>query len=310
VSKTEVLILGASGMLGSMITDFFSRDENLSVTATVRSLELIKKARERINNVEWRILEVKDEVQTIRQLRDLGDYNWIINAIGIIKPYARDDRPEQIERAIIGNAAFPHWLARTLEQSRILQISTDCVYSGTKGHYTESDKHDALDVYGKTKSLGEVLLPNANHLRCSIIGPEPKSYVSLLEWFRRQPLNGKVSGFINHFWNGVTTLHFAKICHGIIKDDTPLPHIQHLVPSGDITKHDLLCCFARWYERSDIEITAVNAPHMIDRRLATENEELNTELWKNAGYGACPTKIEEMVEEMAAFEYRLGGLVV
>jgi dTDP-4-dehydrorhamnose reductase len=172
----------------------------------------------------------------------------------------------------------------------------------------ESNKHDALDVYGKTKSLGEVWLPNVNHLRCSIIGPEPKSYVSLLEWFRRQPHNAKISGYKNHLWNGVTTLHFAKICHGIIKDNTALTYLQHVVPSGDITKNDLLCCFSRCYKRLDIQITATNASEVIDRRLATENQQTNELLWKNAGYKTRPPKIEEMVEEMADFEYRLGDL--
>lgn len=308
MSKTKVLILGASGMLGSMVTDFLSRDEELSVTATVRSSELIKKAQKRVNNVVWQSFEVNREAQTIQQLLDLGKQDWIVNAIGIIKPYARDDQPAEVERAIVGNAAFPHWLARTFEQSRILQISTDCAYSGNRGNYVESDRHDALDVYGKTKSLGEVLLANVNHLRCSIIGPEPKSYVSLLEWFRRQPANAKVSGYTNHSWNGVTTLHFAKICHGIITNNISLPHLQHLIPDGDITKHDLLSCFARCYERPDIKITAVEAAQKIDRRLATENNELNTKLWQNAGYDNRPPTILEMVKELAVFDYRLEEL--
>lgn len=309
MDKIRVVILGASGMLGSMVTDFLARDEDLSVTATVRSPKLIKTLGERIKNADWHIFEVKDKVQTVKQLWDLGKPDWVINAIGIIKPYAHDDRPAEVERAIVVNAAFPHWLARTFEQSRILQIATDCVYLGTKGHYVESDKHDALDVYGKTKSLGEVFLPNVSHLRCSIIGPEPKSYVSLLEWFRQQSPHAKVSGFTNHLWNGVTTLDFAKICHGVIKNDVPGIHIQHVVPRDDITKHDLLCCFAGCYGRSDIEITAVEAPVMIDRRLATENEELNDKLWKSAGYEMGSLRVEEMVEEMAAFEYRLKDLV-
>ncbi|HUW17757.1 MAG TPA: sugar nucleotide-binding protein [Sedimentisphaerales bacterium] len=310
MNRRSVLILGASGMLGSMVTDFLSCDEDLSVTAAVRSPELIKKACECIKNVEWRLLEVEEEVGTVQQLCDLGKPDWVVNAIGVIKPYAHDDRAAEVERAILINAAFPHWLARTFDQARILQIATDCVYSGNKGHYVERDKHDALDVYGKTKSLGEVLLPNVGHLRCSIIGPEPKSYVSLLEWFRRQPPDAKVSGFVNHLWNGVTTLHFAKICQGIIKNNTSLPRIQHVIPSGDITKHDLLRCFAQWYDRADIEITPTNAPIVIDRRLATENEELNAKLWKNAGYGVHPPTVEEMVEEMAAFEYRLKDLLL
>jgi dTDP-4-dehydrorhamnose reductase len=308
MSQIKVTILGASGMLGSIVTDFLSRDEKLSITATVRSSELIKKAGECVRNVEWKILDVKDKTRTIQQLLDLGKPDWIINAIGVIKPYSHDGNPMEVEQAITGNAAFPHWLARTFTQSRILQIATDCVYSGNKGHYVESDKHDALDVYGKTKSLGEVLLPNVNHLRCSIIGPEPKSYVSLLEWFRQQPNHAKVSGYTNHSWNGVTTLHFAKICHGIIKNNTLLPHLQHLIPNGDITKHDLLCCFAQCYERSDIEITATEAPQKIDRRLATENNKLNTKLWQNTGYENGPPAIPEMVEELAAFDYRFEEL--
>jgi len=309
MSGVRVLILGASGMLGSMVTDFLSCDENLSVTATMRSPELIKKARERIKNVEWRIFEVKDEVRTIQHLQKLGRFDWIVNAIGVIKPYARDNQPREIEEAVRVNASFPHWLARTFEHMRILQIATDCVYSGVKGHYAESDKHDALDTYGKTKSLGEVLLPNINHLRCSIIGPEPKGYVSLLEWFRRQSSNAKITGFTNHLWNGVTTLHFAKICQGIIKDNTALGHLQHVVPSGDITKYELLRCFARCYGRSDIEIAATDAPQAIDRTLATENRQGNDLLWKNAGYNRRPPKIEQMVEELSDFEYRLAGLV-
>jgi len=308
VSRTNILIFGASGMLGSMVTDYLSCDENLSVTATMRSSELIEKAENLIDNVEWNIFDIKDESWTIEQLREFPDFDWIINAIGIIKPYIHDDQPAEIERAIIGNACFPHWLARTFRNSRILQIATDCVYSGNKGRYIESDKHDALDVYGKTKSLGEVWPPNVNHLRCSIIGPEPKSYVSLLEWFLRQPPDAEVSGYTNHSWNGVTTLHFAKICHGIIKKNMPLPHLQHIVPDGEITKHDLLCCFARCYQRCDIKITAVNAQSVIDRRLATENQKLINELWKNAGYDNRPPTITEMVEELEVFDYRLGGL--
>lgn len=309
MKRKNVLILGASGMLGSMVTDFLSRDESLSITATVRSSELIDKAKKLINNVEWQIFDIRNENQTVQQFQEFSEPDWIINAIGIIKPYIHDDQTNEIEYAIVGNSCFPHWLARSFEKSRILQIATDCVYSGLKGDYLESDKHDALDVYGKTKSLGEAWLPNVNHLRCSIIGPEPKSYVSLLEWFRRQPANAKVSGYKNHSWNGITTLHFAKICQGIIKDNIPLPHIQHIVPSGDITKHDLLRCFTRCYKRPDVQITAVDAKSIIDRRLATENENQNLQLWESAGYAVHPPTICEMVEELAAFDYRFEEMV-
>jgi len=308
MSKPKVLVLGASGMLGSIVTDFLSREESLSVTATMRSSKLIEKTRRLEKNIEWRIFDIKDENRVVQQFQEFAEPDWIINAIGVIKPYIHDDRPDEIERAIRVNACFPDWLARSFENSRILQIATDCVYSGSKGRYIESDTHDALDVYGKTKSLGEVWLPNVGHLRCSIIGPEPRNYVSLLEWFRRQPVNAKVSGYTNHTWNGVTTLHYAKLCHGIIKNDITLPHIQHVIPDGDITKHDLLCCFAKCYGRGDIQITAADAQKVIDRTLATENQNLNLKLWDSAGYEDGPPSVCRMVEELAAFDFRFEGM--
>ena len=152
MKRIKVLIFGASGMLGSMVTDFLSRDESLSVTATMRSPELIDKARRFMSNVEWQIFDIKDENRTVQQFQEFAEPDWIINAIGIIKPYIHDDQPDDIERAITGNSCYPHWLARSFEKSRILQIATDCVYSGSKGNYIEGDKHDAIDVYGKTKS--------------------------------------------------------------------------------------------------------------------------------------------------------------
>ncbi|MBN1974917.1 MAG: sugar nucleotide-binding protein [Sedimentisphaerales bacterium] len=308
MKKSKVLILGASGMLGSMLADFLSRKENLSLTAAVRSPKLLDIFQKKISNVTWQIFEIKDEAKTIEQLENLPEPDWIINAIGIIKPYLHDDKPEEVERGIIGNSCFPFWLARTFKKSRILQIATDCVYSGQKGQYVESDKHDAIDVYGKTKSLGEVQLPNVNLLRCSIIGPEVKSYVSLLEWFLRQPANAKVTGFTNHSWNGVTTLHFAKICCGIISNNLSLPNLSHIVPHGDITKHDLLCSFAESFNRKDIKISAANAQYMIDRRLATEKQEINAELWKNAGYEARPPSVCEMVGELVMYDFRFRGM--
>jgi dTDP-4-dehydrorhamnose reductase len=304
VKRKKVLVLGASGMLGSMVTDFLSRDESLSVTATMRSQELIAKACHLANNIKWQIFKVKNENQTVQQFQEFAEPDWIVNAIGVIKPYIHNERPDEIERAIKINSCFPHWLARSFENSRILQIATDCVYSGSKGKYLESDTHDALDVYGKTKSLGEAWLENVGHLRCSIIGPEPKSYVSLLEWFRRQPANAKVSGYNNHTWNGVTTLHYAKICHGIIKDEILLPHLQHVIPDGDITKHELLCCFARCFQRSDIQITAADAQKVIDRTLSTEDQNLNMKMWNSAGYKDSPPSVGRMVDELAAFGYR------
>ncbi len=236
-----VIVLGASGMLGSMVTDVLSRDNKLNIIATVRNPYLQEIGRELIPSVDWRLFNIGTQSQTESNLSELGEAAWVINAIGLTKPYTHDDNPEEIERAMIGNSMFPYLLTRYFQKrsGRILQIATDCVFTGHREHYVEDDLHDPLDVYGKTKSLGEAPLQNIHHLRASIIGPEPKGNMFLLEWFLNQPKTTTLKGFTNHTWNGVSTLQFAKICHGIIRENTSLPQIQHLVPSDEVSKYEL-----------------------------------------------------------------------
>ena len=176
----NVIVLGGSGMLGSMIADVLSRDPEINVSATVRNQALADRSCRVLPEVEWRVLDCTADRDTIQKA--ITGARWIINAIGITKPYVHDEDPAEVENAIRINSLFPHELALCAQASgaRVIQIATDCVYSGHTGSYCETDLHDPLDVYGKTKSLGEVLYPGTHCLRCSIIGPEPKSYVFLL----------------------------------------------------------------------------------------------------------------------------------
>lgn len=295
----KIIILGASGMLGSMVLDYFAKSTGYEIIATTRDKK--SQMAKKYPKVSWKILDAENGV-----LGDIAkgvDYtNWIINCIGIIKPYIHDDNPIEVERAIKVNSLFPHLLAKIVEKKKIkvIQIATDCVYSGVKGKYIEADIHDANDVYGKSKSLGEVYSPNVIHLRCSIIGPELKSHLSLLDWFLGQKKYVEVNGFKNHMWNGVTTLHFAKLCHGIIKNDIKINHTQHIIPKNAIAKSGLLKSFAKNFNRTDVKINPVNAPKIVDRTLATNNKELNVKIWNSAGYKLIPT-IEKMIEELANY---------
>jgi len=307
MSRTNVTVLGGSGMLGSMVAEVLSRDPELNVSATVRSQTLADHCKHILPDVEWRIFEA---VSTGRDaiLRAINGAHWIINAIGITKPYAHDDDPPQVENAIRINSSFPYDLsacARPLG-AKVIQIATDCVYSGRTGSYSETDLHDPLDVYGKTKSLGEVLYPGTHCLRCSIIGPEPKSYVFLIEWFRRQPNRAELNGFVNHQWNGVTTLHFARLCSGAIRSGIPLSRLQHVIPTGSLSKYELLRAFASHFQRDDIQIYPTEAKVVVDRTLSTKYEALNRSLWAQAGYAEPPT-IPAMVAELASFDYRFGN---
>lgn len=299
----RVLVLGATGMLGSMVADHLSRQPGLRVTATARDRELAAACARRLPDVAWRALDVgSGEVGAAPEL--FGDCDWVVNCIGIIKPLVRDDDAFEVERALRVNALFPQRLAAaTRGRARVLQIATDCAYSGTRGGYLESDPHDARDVYGKTKSLGETRAEHVHHLRCSIVGPEAGAAKSLLEWFLAQPRGGAVNGFTNHRWNGVTTLHFARLCQGVIASDLHLPHLQHVIPRGGVTKHELLRCFAERFDRGDLEVRPTDAAVAVDRTLATEDDGLNRALWAAAGY-AQPPAVPEMIDELARFDYR------
>ena len=306
--KHKVALLGGSGMLGSMVVDWLSRDPAIELTASVRSSELMHRFSGLYPNVRW--VEFSFEKATSdHELTVLHDQEWIINAIGVTKPLIRDDDPAQIEQAILVNAVLPHEIGRIAARhgGRVLQIATDCVYSGARGCYSEADFHDALDVYGKTKSLGESFQQDVYHLRCSIIGPEPREHKFLLEWFRKQPQRAQVSGYVNHRWNGITTLHFARLCGGIVRERLQPAHLQHVVPASTVTKAEMLRDFAKAYCRTDIEIREVEAKTVIDRTLTTASPDGNQRLWAAAGYTVPPT-VSDMISEMSRHQYRAGEM--
>jgi dTDP-4-dehydrorhamnose reductase len=298
----RVLVLGGSGMLGSMIVDVLSRESDFTVSATVRRPELCEYLRPRYPRSHWYVPDLTGETLPLRIFENQA---WVVNAIGMTKPLIRDDHPAEVEQAVNINARLPHLIARAAAEvgAGVLQIATDCVFSGARGSYGEDDPHDALDVYGKTKSLGETFQPGTCHLRCSIIGPEYKEFRFLLEWFRRQPRDARLKGFVNHRWNGITTLHFARLCRGIMRGRPALGHLHHIVPAESATKAEMLHMFARVYRRTDIHVEDVQAATIVDRTLVTKNGDLNRALWSAAGYAEPPT-VPEMIDELAAFDYR------
>jgi dTDP-4-dehydrorhamnose reductase len=251
------VILGSRGMLGSMVKRVLEDAQTINRPAL--------------------------DAASLQAYHKVWDGTRIINCIGLIKPYCND-----VAQAIKVNALFPH----TLPPGTI-QIATDCVYSGAKGSYVETDPHDALDVYGKTKSLGEA--EHLINLRCSIIGPEVKNHISLLDWFLAQ--EGEVTGFTNHLWNGITTYHFTKIVKGMLDSNLKFPPLQHIVPADVVTKAQLLQILSDEYNHR-IPINEKPAPQAIDRTLATLDPEMNLKLWQLAGYDEPPT-IRQMVKELA-----------
>lgn len=299
MTTKRVVILGATGMLGSSLLAELAKNAKFGLIATCRNRKSLTVLKKKYPNVIFRKFEAqKASTKEIKKIA--GSANWVINAIGITKPHIHEDNPEEVSRAVEINAFFPYLLANATKgtKAKIIQIATDCVFSGKLGRYVETSPHDALDVYGKTKSLGEVSRDNFYNLRCSIIGRETKNHHFFMDWFLHQPKGAAVNGFTNHKWNGITTLHFAKICAGIVKSGQKLPHVQHVVPANVVSKATLLKIMANQFGRSDIIIKNVKAPDNIDRTLVTNDQKLNQKIWQLAGYKFPPT-IKQMIEEYA-----------
>ena len=184
--------------------------------------------------------------------------DYVVNCVGIIKQRAEAASPIP---SITINSLLPHKLAQMAAHwsGRVIHFSTDCVFSGKRGGYTEAAQSDAEDLYGKTKFLGEVAVANALTLRTSIIGRELSHHCSLLDWFLAQ--NHKtIRGFRKVIYSGVTANHLAELVASIVQNHSALNGLYQ-VASEPISKYDLLCLLREAYgldvkiEPYDLEIS-------------------------------------------------------
>lgn len=283
----RVLVLGASGMLGNAVLRLFAQSPEYQTFGSVRSsgaLHLIPK------DLHPNIITGVDVESFDSLTRLFGDVhpNVVINCIGLVKQLAEADDPLA---AIPINALLPHRLARLCEVAgaRLVHMSTDCVFSGTKGMYTEADVSDAKDIYGRSKYLGEVDYPHAITLRTSIIGHELDGARSLVGWFLAQ--EGKVKGFKRAIFSGLPTVEIARIIRDHVIPHPELHGVYH-VSAAPINKYDLLNLVARVYGKT-IDIMPDDT-FTIDRSLDSNRFRLAT------GYDApeWPILIKRMHEFM------------
>lgn len=247
-------------MLGNAVARFFDQSAGFEVFATLRGPPpaqlLTGGLRERlIGSVD---VENSDRLLTVfSQVRP----QLVINCVGLVKQLASADDPLQ---AIPINALLPHRLAHlsALSGARFVHLSTDCVFSGEKGMYTEADRPDAYDLYGRSKLLGEVDYENAITLRTSIIGHELSGARSLIGWFLKQ--EHSVRGFKRAIFSGLPTVEIARIIRDHVLPNPQLHGLYHL-SAGPINKYELLRLVAAEYGKQ-IEIQADDSV-IIDRSL-------------------------------------------
>lgn len=246
--KTRILVIGASGMLGSTLLRYFADQEDVDIFATARSPESTKTLS---NQLKDKILFQVD-IENINHLLktfSMTQPDVVINCVGVIKQLTQAKDPLT---AIPINSILPHRLAHlaATSKARLIHFSTDCVFSGAAGNYSESDCPDALDLYGRSKLIGEVDYPNAITLRTSLIGHELSSNRSLVNWFLSQ--TGSVKGFRKAIFSGLPTIEIARVIHEFVLPNPELHGLYHLSVKS-ISKFDLLSLIAKVYSK-DINI--------------------------------------------------------
>lgn len=286
LKKKNVLILGATGMLGHTLLRDLSRREQFEVHATARSRNGLPRwfSPELLTRIHTPV-DADDFESVARVLAEVRP-EVVINCIGVIKQLAAAKDPLA---CITINALFPHRLAKECARidAQLIHVSTDCVFSGNKGGYEENDFPDCDDLYGRTKLLGEVDYPHAVTLRTSIIGHELHSSVSLIDWFLAQ--EGRVKGFTHAIYSGFPTVEMARIIAEVVIPRPDLCGLYH-VSSAPISKYDLLCLVREEYGKT-IEIDPDDSI-VCDRSLDSSRFRAVT--------GYVPPTWEEMVQRMHA----------
>jgi dTDP-4-dehydrorhamnose reductase len=287
---SKILVMGSTGMLGSSIkSELLTRGSDIFWTRRSQSSQ---------TDTREYLLDVRnDDLKT--WFRDKPKFDYVINCVGAIPQKYVQGSESHIREMIELNTLLPKNLNELSDTHgfRTIQIATDCVFEGTSSKYSEDSLHDALDLYGVTKSLGEKYSSDTMLLRSSIIGKNDATNSSLHNWLLAQGRDASVNGYKNHFWNGITTLAFARIVSGIIEKTLFTVGVQHILPSDEVTKYHLLEIIAEVNGRLDLHIMPVDHEMTIDRTLTSLYLERNELLWASAGYENVPS-ISELVREM------------
>lgn len=283
---TRVLVLGATGMLGNAVLRLFAASDGYAVTGSARSPASLDQLSSEIRRSVICGIDVQSP-DSLMQLFSKVRPQVVVNCVGLVKQLAEANDPLA---AIPINAVLPHRLARLCELlgARLVHVSTDCVFAGTKGMYREEDLPDATDLYGRSKCLGEVDYPHAVTLRTSIIGHELTGAHGLVGWFLSQ--RGSTKGFTRAVFSGLPTVELARVIRDVVIPHPELRGVQH-VSAAPISKDELLRLVARAYEKV-IDIVPDDAL-VIDRSLDS------TKFRHLTGY--VPPSWPDLVHRMHAF---------
>lgn len=279
----KVIVLGATGMLGHKFVQRLGR--RFEVAGTIRLAAADYCGAPALAGVRLLSGVTAEEPASVARALDTVKPEAVINCIGVIKQMKGAKDPVT---AITVNSLFPHQLARLCAErgARLIHFSTDCVFSGSRGNYSEDDMPDPEDLYGRAKLLSEVIGPGCFTMRTSMIGRELRGRGSLIEWFLAQK-DGQVKGFARVFYNGFTTIAMADLVADLLSDFPELDGLWH-VSADPISKYDLLSIVNKIY---GLNITMERDESVFsDRQLDSSRFRART--------GFRPKSWEEMIAEM------------
>ena len=267
----KVLVIGSKGMAGHVIYNYLPSLGDYEVYGVARNV----KQTDRVFS-----LDVSD-TEGLKKILDL-QFDIVINCIGILNK----DAEENPHKAVWFNSYFPHLLVALTKDknTRLISISTDCVFSGKKGNYSENDFKDGEGFYATSKALGEVINQKDLTIRTSIIGPElNKEGIGLFHWFMQQ--KDQVYGYSKAFWSGITTIELAKVIHQtILQNSTGLIIVSS---ENKIDKYSLLKLFNKIFRNEEL-IILENSDYKVDKSMRSLRTDFN---YKMPSY-------EEMILEM------------
>jgi dTDP-4-dehydrorhamnose reductase len=270
----KIILFGSNGMLGNYVKQYFSKKENIELICITRSNYEINS--KNISNLD-----------TFLSDYNINESTCVINCIGLIP----QRNTENLDYFIV-NSIFPLYLSKVCKKynSKLICPTTDCVFSGKKGSYLESDFHDETNAYGISKSLGEHM--DATVIRVSIIGEEKQNKKSFLEFVKNS--NAEINGWDNHYWNGITCLQYCKIIDKIITENLFWNGIRHLYSPDIRSKYELACIIKSAYNLL-ININGIKTNNIVDKTLASE--------YKTNMIFEIPS-LEQQIFEQSKIEYK------
>lgn len=255
----KVAVIGCKGMAGHLIKNYLKSTGVYDIFGIAREIEPSK------NLINLDVLNTSELEHVIKK----NSFSIVINCIGLLNKIAEDNP----EKAVWFNSYFPHYLESLGKRYsfKLIHISTDCVFSGKEGSYTEESFKNGVGYYAQSKALGEVVNNRDLTFRTSIIGPELKiDGIGLFHWFMHQ--KGPINGYTEAYWTGVTTLELAKAIHKAIQQD--LRGLYHLVNNSKVSKYELLCLFNNIFKNNRIEVLA-EGNYKVDKSLVCSRNDFD-----------------------------------